>query len=184
MEPAVDVEHLAGRGGEQSDSSATHALAIGSASFRSHPSGARSAHTSSNRSKPGMLLAAIVRMRPGGHEVHADALRSEVAGEVAGDRLERGLGHAHPVVDRPRLASLSKSRPTIEPPRSISGSAATASDFSEYADTWSATATSSHGASRKPPPRHDSGAKRDRVQHAVEPAADAPGERVEVLGDR
>src|SRR5215813_795248 len=41
----------------------------------------------------------------------------------------------------------------------MSGSAATASAFNEYADTCSATATSSHGAVRKPPPRHDSGAK-------------------------
>ena len=54
---------------------------------------------------------------------------------------------------------LSKSRPTIDPPSGMSGSVATASDFSEYADTWRATATSSHGAVRNPPPRHDSGAK-------------------------
>src|SRR5436190_10731732 len=53
---------------------------------------------------------------------------------------------------------LSKSKPTTEPPPSMSGSAATASAFSEYADTWNATATSSHGASRNPPPRHEGGA--------------------------
>ena len=40
----------------------------------------------------------------------------------------------------------------------MSGSAATASAFNEYADTCIATATSSQGASRKPPPRHDGGA--------------------------
>ena len=37
------------------------ALAIGSASFRSHPNGARSVQTSSNRSNPGMLFAAMLR---------------------------------------------------------------------------------------------------------------------------
>jgi enoyl ACP reductase len=37
------------------------------------------------------------------------------------------------------------------------GSTAVASDFSEYADTCTAVATSSHGASRKPPPRQDAG---------------------------
>src|SRR3954463_3289253 len=46
----------------------------------------------------------------------------------------------------------------MEPPSVINGSAALASAASEYADTWSATATSSQGASRNPPPRHDSGA--------------------------
>ncbi len=40
--------------------------------------------------------------RAGGHEVHAHAARPEVAGQVARRRLERGLRHAHPVVDRPR----------------------------------------------------------------------------------
>ena len=38
----------------------------------------------------------------GGQGVDADPVRSEVAREVPRDRLERGLGHAHPVVDRPR----------------------------------------------------------------------------------
>ena len=47
--------------GNQSERSATQALAMGSASFRSHPRGARSVQTSSKRSKPGMLLAAMLR---------------------------------------------------------------------------------------------------------------------------
>ena len=41
------------------------------------------------------------RQRAGGHEVHAHAARAEVAREVARGRLQRGLGDAHPVVDRP-----------------------------------------------------------------------------------
>src|SRR5664279_4886115 len=36
--------------------------------------------------------------RAGGDEVDAHALRPEVAGEVAADRLQRRLGDAHPVV--------------------------------------------------------------------------------------
>src|SRR4051794_3662795 len=47
----------------------------------------------------------------------------------------------------------------MDPPSATGGSAATASPFNEYADTCIATATSSQGASRNPPPRHDSGAK-------------------------
>src|SRR6266702_1049181 len=48
--------------------------------------------------------------------------------------------------------------PTIAPPALISGRAAMASAFSEYADTCTAVATSSHGVSRKLPPRADCGA--------------------------
>src|SRR3712207_7134990 len=44
----------------------------------------------------------LFRSRSGRHQVAADALRPEVAGEVAGGRLERGLRHTHPVVHRPR----------------------------------------------------------------------------------
>ena len=39
--------------------------------------------------------------RPGRHEVRADAARPEVARDVAADGLQRGLGHAGPVVDGP-----------------------------------------------------------------------------------
>ena len=45
------------------------------------------------------------------------------------------------------------------PPLVIIGRHATASAFKEYALTCNAIATSSHGAVRNPPPRHDSGAK-------------------------
>src|SRR3954454_6360026 len=41
--------------------------------------------------------------RAGGDEVHADVLLAQVARQVAVHRLERGLRHAHPVVDGPRL---------------------------------------------------------------------------------
>ena len=39
--------------------------------------------------------------RAGGHQVHAHAARAEVARQVARGGLQRRLGHAHPVVDRP-----------------------------------------------------------------------------------
>ena len=42
------------------------------------------------------------RQRPGGHQVHAHAARAEVTRQVARGGLQRGLGHAHPVIDRPR----------------------------------------------------------------------------------
>ena len=35
-------------------------------------------------------------------------VRAEVAGQVARGRLERGLGHAHPVVDRPGVAGVER----------------------------------------------------------------------------
>ena len=51
--------------GNQSESSATQERATESASaFTSHPSGLRSSHTSSNREKPGMDLAASVLIGP------------------------------------------------------------------------------------------------------------------------
>jgi hypothetical protein len=54
----------------------------------------------------------------------------------------------------------SKVSPTTAPPRSgSSGRAALASAGSEYVDTCTAVATSSHGASKKPPPSADGGAK-------------------------
>ncbi len=50
--------------GNQSESSATHALAVGTASVTSQPSGAFSDHTSSKVLNPGIDLAAIVLMGP------------------------------------------------------------------------------------------------------------------------
>ena len=51
--------------------------------------------------EPGDAAGGDRAERPGADEVHAHAARAEVAREVARGRLERGLGHAHPVVDRP-----------------------------------------------------------------------------------
>ena len=76
--------------------------ATGAGSSMSHPSGACARHSSASRSKPGIPRAATVPERPGGHEVHPDPARPEVARQIPRDRLERGLGDAHPVVDRPR----------------------------------------------------------------------------------
>src|SRR5690606_11987913 len=50
--------------GNQSEHSATTARAAGSASLTSQPSGARSSHVSSIWSKPGMEVAAVVRIGP------------------------------------------------------------------------------------------------------------------------
>src|SRR3954453_2564748 len=50
--------------GNQSESSAQQARAVGSASLTSQPSGARSPQVSSNVEKAGMLLAAVVRIGP------------------------------------------------------------------------------------------------------------------------
>ena len=70
--------------------------------------------------------------RPGGHEVDSDALGSEIAREIPRGRLERGFGHAHPVVDRPcHPAVVEVEARRSLPPRCISGRHATASALSE-----------------------------------------------------
>ena len=51
----------------------------------------------------------------------------------------------------------SKVSPTTEPPDDISGRLASASDFSEYAETCTAWATSGHGPVRNLPPSSVSG---------------------------
>ncbi len=53
-----------------------------------------------------MDLAAIVRTGPGRHQVDPDAVGPEVARQVARQRLERRLGHAHPVVGGPGHAGV------------------------------------------------------------------------------
>ena len=88
--------------GSQSEHSATTVRAVGSASVTSQPSGARSPQPPSTWSKPGMEVAAVVRIGPAETRLTRMPSRAEVAGEVAGGGLEGGLGHAHPVVDRPR----------------------------------------------------------------------------------
>jgi len=64
VHPSVDVHNLPVVAGNQSESSATHARAGASGLLMSQPSGARSAHTPSNFSKPGMDFAAIVFSGP------------------------------------------------------------------------------------------------------------------------
>src|SRR3954447_20471224 len=133
--------------GNQSDISASTAFAAGSWSDRSQPSGARSAQASSNWLKPGIDLAALVRSGP------------------ADTRLERmpclprcsaryRLADSSPALATPiqsytgQAWVASKVRPTTLPPERISGRQATANDLYENVDTFSAVATSSHGASR------------------------------------
>ena len=86
--------------GNQSDSRATQARATASASaLTSQPSGARSSHTSSN-GEAGDRLGGQRLDRAGGDEVHADALRAEVAGQVA-RRATRGRPWPRPSSRRP-----------------------------------------------------------------------------------
>ena len=111
--------------------------------------------------EPGDALGRHRAHRPGRDQVDPDVLRPELAGEVA-RRSTPGRPSPRPSSRRPaRPRAASKSRPS-ERAAGLgpnSGSVAMASDFSEYADTCTAVATSSHGASRNPPPRQDAGAK-------------------------
>src|SRR5580658_9794253 len=75
--------------GKRSLKRARQALATAVESWMSHPSGARSAQVSSKALNPGI------------DEIHPDAAGPELLGQVARQRLEPRLGHAHPVVDGP-----------------------------------------------------------------------------------
>src|SRR4051794_38537286 len=119
--------------GNQSDSSARQARAAGSWSDRSQPSGARSVHELSNRSKPGMDLAAIVRSGP------AETRLARIP------RLPRCSARYRLADSRPALATpiqsytgqarvASKVSPTTPLPRPISGRHAIASALYEYVD--------------------------------------------------
>ena len=77
------------------------ASATAPASSESQPSGAWRCQASARSPKPGMPPAAAVAIGPGGHQVHARAVAAQVARQVARDRLQRRLGHAHPVVGGP-----------------------------------------------------------------------------------
>ena len=73
--------------------------------------------------------------------------------------LEPGLGHAHPVVGRPGDAGVEgRARRSSRRRRRTAAASPRPATSSENADTCTAVATSSHGASRKPPPRQDAGA--------------------------
>ena len=68
------------------------------------------------RAEPGDRLGRDRAHRARGDEVDPDALRPELLGEVAGERLEPRLCHAHPVVQRARRASRRSRGPTTEAP--------------------------------------------------------------------
>ena len=74
----------------------------GSWSVSSQPSGRAVAPHRLEVLEAGDRLGGQGLQRPGGDQVAADAVGAEVAGEVARGRLQAGLGHAHPVVRRPR----------------------------------------------------------------------------------
>src|SRR5437899_4367725 len=143
--------------GNQSDSSATQARAAGSGLVTSQPMGDRVAHTPSNSSKPGMLLAAIVLMGPAATRLTRTPLGPRSRARYRA--VDSNAALATPIQSYFGQATVaSKSRPTIDPPSGISGSAATARAFREYAETCTAVATSGHSVLRKLPPRAASGA--------------------------
>ena len=85
-------------------------------------------------------------------------------------RLEAGLGHAHPVVRRPRDGRVEGHARRRSRPTDISGRQAIASDFREYAETCTACATSGHGPVEELAAEQRLGvAVGDRVHHAVQP---------------
>ena len=121
---AVDVQDLAGDRARQGESRKRQASATGEGSRGSQPSGA---WRSQICARP--LEALDVRgrhgpQRAGGDEVGAHAARPEVAGQVAVDRLERGLGDARPVVGRPRDAGVEVEADDAGAPRRARAAAA------------------------------------------------------------
>ena len=91
----------AGGGGEPVGQQRHAARAAGPGSVMFQPSGARSPHSPSNRSKPGMLLAAIVRSGPADTRFTRMPLPPRSRARYRAARLQAGLGHAHPVVAGP-----------------------------------------------------------------------------------
>ena len=185
VEAAVDVHDLAGGGREEvGEQGARRPARSASWSVSSQPSGARSFHIDSRSSKPGIALAASVLSGPAETRL-TRILGAEVAGEVARGRLEAGLGHAHPVVRRPRDRRV-EGQPDDRAARATSAAGRpSASDFREYAETWTACATSGHGPVEELAAEQRLGvAVGDRVHHAVEAVdvlADLVGEPGEVV---
>ena len=161
VEPAVDVDHLAGDARRTGPRAGTRSRCRpASDPSMSQPSGARRSHVSAIALEPGDPLAGHRLDRPGAHGVHADPLRPEVAREVARDGLEARLRHAHPVVDRPGDLP-------VEVERDDRGRSAASqqrqharrrSPSARYALVWIAVATLSHGVCRKLPPSASCGA--------------------------
>ena len=155
--------------GNQSDSSATQAFAaglgVGDVPAERGPVGPDALELL----EAGDALGGHRAQRAGRDQVDPDALRAQVPGQVAGGRLQAGLGHAHPVVDGPGDGGVeveADDRAAVRHQRQAApGSAA----FSEYVETCTAVATSVPARSRRScRPSAASGANADRVQHAVQ----------------
>src|SRR5680860_1368170 len=134
--------------GNQSESSATHAFAAGTASLTSQPNGERLDQECSKALNPGTDLAAVVLMGPAATRFTRTPLgpRSRAQKRL----VDSNADFATPIQSYTGQAYFaSKVRPTMLPPADISGSAPTASALREYADACSAVPTSSHEASRK-----------------------------------
>ena len=86
---------------ERSESRNSTASATGAGSELSHFSGACFSQRPDEGLEAGDALRGGRLDGAGGDEVHAHVLLAEVTRQVARDRLERGLRHSHPVVDRP-----------------------------------------------------------------------------------
>ncbi len=85
--------------------------------------------------------------RAGGHQVDAHLVRPEVPGQVAGRRLEGGLGHAHPVVTGPGDGGVEvEGHDRSAPGRPQQGQQARGQGLQRVSRNSRATATSSHGA--------------------------------------
>src|SRR5674476_959959 len=134
--------------GNQSEKSATHAFAAGTASLTSQPNGAAVSHEFSKVSNPGTEFAAVVRTGPAatrftrtplGPRSRAQYLLVDSKAALA-TPIQSQIGHAY---------FASNVRPTTLPPSGISGRQACARALSEYADAGNAVATASQLASRK-----------------------------------
>ena len=117
---AVDVDDLAGGLREPVGQQRDARLATAVESFTSHPSGARSSHTSSNCEKPGIDFAASVRIGPAATGSRGCAGRR---GRVRGSATStRARPWPRPSSRTPATRPCaSKSSPTIEPPSVMSG---------------------------------------------------------------
>jgi hypothetical protein len=180
VEAAVDVEDLAGDRAREVREQEQIAPATGPASSVSQPSGACLRHMLGELGEAGDAARGDRAERPARHEVHAHALRPEVARQVPRTSPPAAaLGHAHPVIDG-HATDASKSMPTtLAPFVGYRSRSATASDFSENALVGERGHRALGGVSKKLPPERPRG-ERDRVQHAV----DAPPALLQVRGHR
>ena len=115
-------------------------------------------------------------------------LGPELAGEVARRRLERRLGHAHPVVGRPRDAWRRSRGRRSSRRRSSAARTRRPAPSASTRTCCSATATSSHVRLHERAAEAHGGREADGVEHAVDAAPLARRARrrtaIEVLGHR